>query len=217
MASAEPDRTVMEAFHYQYHPLAARMREIVEADLGEVRRVEVDMCIPLPAFSDIRYQYPLAGGALMDAGCYALHAARRLGPAEPAVTAARAITLRRDSRIDRAMRVDLAYPGGATGRVRASLWSRIPLSVTVRVNGTAGAMRVTNFVAPQFPHWITVRTARGTHRERVAGPTTYVCQLRAFAAATSGADTNRTPPSDSVATMSLIDAAYLAAGLPLRP
>ena len=46
------------------------------------------MCFPLPRFSDIRYDYDLAGGALMDAGCYAVHALRLLAPGDPEVTGA---------------------------------------------------------------------------------------------------------------------------------
>jgi hypothetical protein len=41
--------------------------------VGPVRRVEASLCSPLPWFRDIRYRYDLAGGSLMDAGCYALH------------------------------------------------------------------------------------------------------------------------------------------------
>src|SRR5947209_5075309 len=62
---------VMEAFHWRYHPMAARMLEVIASgDLGDVRRVEAALCFPLPLFNDIRYQLDLAGGALMDAGCY---------------------------------------------------------------------------------------------------------------------------------------------------
>ncbi len=72
---------VMEAFHYRYHPLAQRMAEIVPGgELGAIQRVETAMCFPLPRFSDIRYDFSLAGGALMDAGCYAVHALRLLAP-----------------------------------------------------------------------------------------------------------------------------------------
>src|SRR5262249_8400150 len=99
-AEQSPDVVVMEAFHYRYHPVATRLREIVDAELGPVRSVETNMCIPLPMPGDIRYDFDLAGGALMDAGCYAVHAARLLGPGEPEVAAARATPLRRDARID---------------------------------------------------------------------------------------------------------------------
>ncbi|HEU0241523.1 MAG TPA: Gfo/Idh/MocA family oxidoreductase [Micromonosporaceae bacterium] len=208
--------TVMEAFHYRYHPLAARMREIVDTDLGAVGSVETTMCIPLPRFSDIRYQYDLAGGAMMDTGCYAMHAARLLGPGEPVVAGARARLLRRDSRIDRAMTVTLAYPNGATGVVRTSMWSTNLLRIAVRVTGERGTLSVLNFVAPQFFHRITVRVSNSRRHEKSIGEATYTHQLRAFVAAVRGEPTNLTPPSDSIATMTLVDAAYEAAGLPLR-
>jgi predicted dehydrogenase len=208
--------TVMEAFHYRYHPLADRMVEIVR-ELGEVHRVETSMCFPLPLFHDIRYQYALAGGALMDAGCYALHCARLLGPGEPHVEGARALTSRRDSRVDRAMTVDLRYPTGATGRAHASMWSSTLLRIRARVTGERGRMTVTNFVAPQYFHRVKVTVDGRTRREKVPGEATYTHQLRAFAAAVGGdPSANLTPPADSVRTMQLIDTAYEAAGLPLR-
>jgi predicted dehydrogenase len=208
---------VMEAFHYRYHPLAARMREIVDTELGAVRRVETSMCFPLPRFADIRYQYALAGGALMDAGCYALHCARLLGPGDPEVTGAEALTLGRDRRVDRAMKVHLRYPTGATGLAHTSMWSSALLRIRARVVGEYGEMTVTNFAAPQYFHRVTVRVGGRTRRERVAGEPSYTHQLRAFLKAVGGDESaNLTPPSDSVKTMSLIDAAYAAAGLPVR-
>ncbi len=63
-AADRAGRVVLEAFHYRYHPLAIRMREIVTSgELGPLRHVEVWNCFPLPRFSDIRYRLDLAGGA----------------------------------------------------------------------------------------------------------------------------------------------------------
>jgi predicted dehydrogenase len=153
----------------------------------------------------------------MDAGCYALHCARLLGPGEPTATGATAKTLGRDRRVDRAMTVELAYPNGATGLATASMWSSTLLRIRARVTGSRGTMTVFNFIAPQYFHRLTVTVDGRKRHERVAGEATYTHQLRAFAAAVAG-DTaaNLTPPADSVATMGLIDAAYTAAGLPLR-
>ena len=90
-AATRTGLVVMEAFHYRYHPLAQRMREIVESgELGAIRRVETALCFPLPKFSDIRYQYDLAGGATMDVGAYTVHMARLLGREEPEVVSAHA-------------------------------------------------------------------------------------------------------------------------------
>jgi predicted dehydrogenase len=210
-------RVVMEAFHYRYHPLARRMAEIVSGgELGRIQRVEAAMCFPLPRFSDIRYDFSLAGGALMDAGCYAVHALRLLAPGEPEVTTARALTLRRDRRIDRAMTAQFRLPGEATGEIRASMWSSALLRIQARAVGEKGTLTVTNFVAPQFWSRFTVTVDGQRRRERFSGEATYVHQLRAFAAAVRGEPANLTPPSDSIATMSLIDDIYTAAGLPLR-
>src|SRR2546430_17335370 len=60
-AAAGTDRVVMEAFHYRYHPLAARILELLaDGAIGAVRHVEARMCFPLPKFSDIRYHLALA-------------------------------------------------------------------------------------------------------------------------------------------------------------
>ncbi|GAA3050058.1 Gfo/Idh/MocA family oxidoreductase [Streptomyces glomeratus] len=222
-AFARDGLVVMEAFHYRYHPLAERMREIVTSgELGKLRRVEAELCFPLPRFSDIRYDYALAGGATMDAGCYAVHVARLLGAGDPAVTSARMTTLRRDPRIDRAMTAELAFPKGVTGRVRASMWSRRLLSIRARAIGTDGELNVTNFAMPQLYHQVTIRAPRGSggqvvRRERVPrNPSSYARQLEAFAAAVLDGGPVITSARDAVATMGVLDGIYRAGGLPLR-
>ncbi|HEY7358779.1 MAG TPA: Gfo/Idh/MocA family oxidoreductase, partial [Ktedonobacterales bacterium] len=92
VAAAEGSgRVLMEAFHYRYHPLGQRMKEVVTSgQLGKIQHIETWMCFPLPLFNDIRYRYDLAGGALMDAGCYAVNMLRWLAGTEPEVTSAEA-------------------------------------------------------------------------------------------------------------------------------
>ncbi|GAB3748808.1 Gfo/Idh/MocA family protein [Microlunatus parietis] len=205
---------VMEAFHYRYHPLARRLRELIlSGELGTLRHVETAMCFPLPVFSDIRYDYGLAGGALMDAGCYAVHLARLLG-GEPEVISA--VAKLRDPRVDRAMTAELRFPGGHTGTVRCSMWSRDVLRMSARVVGDRGELRVINPYAPQYGHRLSVRI--GDHRrvERFSRRPTYAYQLSAFVAAVLDGVPPLTPPEDSIASMTVIDAIYRAAGLPLR-
>jgi predicted dehydrogenase len=81
----------MEAFHWRYHPLAARMRSVLASgELGAVRHVEARFCVPLVLPGDIRFRRELAGGATMDTGCYAVHIVRTLAGAEPEVVRAEA-------------------------------------------------------------------------------------------------------------------------------
>jgi predicted dehydrogenase len=213
-ATAASDRVVMEAFHYRYHPLAERMRAIAHEQLGAIREVRTAMCFPLPMFGDIRYNYDLAGGATMDAGCYAVHCLRLLGPGEPEVTAATA-KLRGD-KVDRAMVADFRFPGGAKGRIETSMWSRTLLKMGAHVIGERGEMRVFNFATPQFYNRLTVTIDGKKSRQRVRGDATYTYQLRAFADAVRTGAPPLTPAEDAVVTMRLIDDIYRAAGLPLR-
>ncbi|MFD7654101.1 Gfo/Idh/MocA family protein [Actinosynnema sp. NPDC059797] len=204
---------VMEAFHYRYHPLAARMAEVV-GELGELRHVDARLAFPLPRFSDIRYSLDLAGGALMDAGCYPVNLVRLLGGGEPEVKSARAL-LRGDG-VDRAMRAELKFPGGHTGTVVASMWSRTVLKVTAKVLGANGEMRVINPFSPQAGHRLTVKLKGQRRVERFDRRPSYEYQLEAFANAVLRGEPFPTTADDAVATLRVIDDIYRAAGLPVR-
>ena len=213
--AATSDRVVMEAFHYRYHPLALRVEEIVASgELGKLQHVETAMCFPLPKFSDIRYNYALAGGATMDAGCYAIHMARIFGGGTPEVVSAQAKL--RDGQVDRAMTAELRYPAGHTGRVRCSMWSTSLVEMSARVIGEDGELRVFNPVLPQLYHRLTVRSANGKRVERFPRRASYSYQLDAFAGAVLRGEPVKTTPQDAVENMRVIDAVYRAAGLPLR-
>ncbi len=213
--AAQSDRIVMEAFHYRYHPLALRTEQLIASGaLGKLKRVETALCFPLPKFSDIRYNYPLAGGALMDAGCYAVHMARTFGGSTPEVVSAQAKL--RDPQIDRAMTAELQFPEGHTGRIRCSMWSARLLEISARVIGERGELRVFNPVTPQFVHRLTVRSADGKRVERFSRRPSYAYQLDAFAGAVLRGEPVKTTPEDAIENMTVIDAIYRAAGLPLR-
>ena len=213
--AAQSDRVVMEAFHYRYHPLALRVEQIIASgELGKLQRVEAAMCFPLPKSSDIRYNYSLAGGATMDAGCYAVHMVRTFGGETPEVVSAQAKL--RDPQVDRAMTAELRFGGGHTGRVRCSMWSSRLLEISAHVVGDRGELRVLNPVTPQFFHRLSVRSTDGKRVERFSRRASYAYQLDAFAAAVLHGEPVKTTPEGAVENMTVIDGIYRAAGLPLR-
>jgi predicted dehydrogenase len=214
MAAAARDtgRVLFEAFHWRYHPLAERMKAIVDSgELGTIRHVEAHLCIPLLLPGDIRYRLDLAGGALMDAGCYPVSIVRFLAGAEPEVVGAHARLS--SPGVDRAMSADLRFAGNCTGRITCSLLSLVLLRASARVRGDTGQMAVLNPIAPHFYHRLTVRTSKGTRRERVRGDATYTHQLRAFVAAVRNGTPVPTGPEHGVANMRVIDDIYRRAGL----
>ena len=221
-AAASSGLVVMEAFHYRYHPLIARVLEILRGgELGSLRRVDTRMCFPLPFPHDIRYQLDLAGGATMDAGCYAIHQARTLAGVEPTVHRRAGQNAARPGSTAGCGR-SCASRTSCTGSVESAL-DVFPADQPVgRVEGERGPLAdaadepdhtaVLPSPAPRDP-------ATGTERRRkehVEGGPTYVYQLRAFAAAVREGAPFPTTPADAVANMKVIDAAYRTADLKPR-
>ena len=207
---------VMEAFHYRYHALAGRMLEIINSgELGSIIKMDAWFCFPLLPANNVRWDYQLAGGALMDAGCYPIHLLRTLAGAEPEVSSATAKT-RRDA-VDRLLQAELAFPGGCTGSITASMLSGQVLGAGARVRGTRGTLKVLSPYFPQLGHRVTVRSSTRRAVEHVPRrPSTYASQLRAFTGAILRGEPLLTGPDDAVANMTVIDACYAAAGLPRR-
>jgi predicted dehydrogenase len=205
----------MEAFHYRYHALMQRMLQIIASgELGAVRHIDAWFCIRLPA-RDIRWDLQLAGGSLMDTGCYAIHIVRTLAGAEPSVSKAQAKL--RSAGIDRWLRAELEFADGRTATITAAMAGWPLFSCGVRVIGTAATMRVNNPVLPQLINSVVVRSQREKRKERVARqPSTYSMQLQAFNAAVQRGASFPTGVDDAIANLRVIDACYLAAGLPRR-
>jgi len=110
--------TLMEAFMYRYHPRTRRAREVVETELDEIRGAFATFQFPLRGRpDDIRLDPDLAGGSLMDVGCYAVNVTRTL-LGEPDAVTARTVDSR-DCGVDTHVAAQLEYDG-ATAQVSAS-------------------------------------------------------------------------------------------------
>ncbi len=218
-AAAAFGLVVMEAMHYRYHPLTRRLAELV-AELGPVRHLQCWTSFAILDPGDIRYDYDLGGGALMDGGCYALDCLRLLGGEEPSVTGALADPVAPDPQgavADRSTAVRLAFPGGATGWFESSFTMDGEFRADVHVICRDGQVRLENFIFAHKGRLVATRDGTVVADEQGGGDSTYVGQLRAFAAAIAGGAPVPTSAAHAVGTMRLIDDAYRAAGLLPRP
>ena len=213
-AASKSDVVVMEAFHWRYHPMATRLIEIVQGEIGELEHIEASIAFPLFNRKDIRYNLDLAGGAVMDAGCYAINIVRALTGAEPDVVSAQAKLMSPD--VDRMMTAELRFPSGATGRVMASMFSTHVISLSVRARGTTGDVRAFNPVMPKLLGSMRIRRAGQRHVERPTRSDTYAHQLDAFLAAVRDGQPFPSTVADAVRNMAVIDSMYRAAGLQPR-
>lgn len=204
--------TVVEGFHYLYHPVTRRAFELAaDGTVGDLHHVEVRMAMPSPDASDPRWSFELAGGALMDLGCYGLHIMRRLG--HPSII--RAHAAERTPGIDEWCDVEVGFPNGATG-LSANTMTAHDYSFTLRIVGTKGDVLVHNFIKPHEDDRLTIRTPAGTRVEHHGTRTSYSYQLEAFASHVLHRSPLPIDTADAVENMAFVDAAYRAAGMTPR-
>jgi len=219
-AARERGVVYMEAFHYAYHPVMRRLQELLaKGELGDLQHVESTMVMPPPPDEDPRWSLPLAGGAVMDVGCYAIHAQRMLAPyagGAPALVSARAGERKRLPGVDEWLNADLEFPSGATGAVRTSMAAE-ELDFSLKVIGTRGEAFAPAFVLPHLDDRVIVTTKEDTWVEHLGTRSSYTYQLEALAAAIRDGAPVLTDAEDALATMELIDACYRDAGMEPRP
>lgn len=204
--------TVMEGFHYLFHPVTRRAFELSgDGTIGEVHHVEVRMAMPAPEPTDPRWSFEMAGGSLMDLGCYGLHIMRRLG--HPSII--RAHAKERSPGVDEWCDVELAFPSGATG-LSANTMVAPDYSFTLRIVGTKGDLLVHDFIKPNSDDRLTIRTQAGTRVEHHGTRTSYSYQLEAFASHVLSGTPLPIDVADSAENMAYVDAAYRAARLTPR-
>jgi predicted dehydrogenase len=219
-AAVKSDVVVLEGFHYLFHPVTQRLHELLDSgELGGLQHVEATMIIPAPDEDDPRWSLPLAGGALMDLGCYALHAHRMLAPwagGEPTLVRSRASERSGRPGVDEWLDADLRFPSGATGSARCNM-AGDGVRMTCRIVGSRGEATAANFVLPHQDDRIFVATPAGIRVEQLGTRLSYTYQLEAFIARLRDGEPLPIDADDAVSTMALIDDCYRAAGLEPRP
>ena len=218
-AADRSDVVVMEAFHWRYHPLVAQMQSILDAGmLGAIERIDARFEVHASAIppTDIRWDLSIGGGAMMDIGCYPAAWVRWAINGEPIVVDAEAVCPVPD--IDGSLRAELSWASGITGTIFGSMISDIPgHNASMEIVGSEATMLVNNPLAPQTGASLQIRRPGRVIDIPVHPGSTYVAQLVAFRDAVAFGAPFPTTARDGVATMALIDACYVAAGLPIRP
>jgi xylose dehydrogenase (NAD/NADP) len=199
--------TLMEAFMYRFHPRTIRAREVVERELGEVRSVTSTFTFDLrwPGWEDdIRLDPDLAGGSLMDVGCYAVSAVRGfLGEPERAY-ATSADT--RDTGVDTQLSGVLEFDDGATGRVHCGFDS--PNVEHYRVETVDGWLEARNAFGPEADESVSLTwSVDGREVTESFDPVDhYRLEVEGFAAAIDDGSAPLVDRTETEANMRAIDA-----------
>ncbi|MDG5818212.1 Gfo/Idh/MocA family oxidoreductase [Natronococcus sp. A-GB7] len=202
--------TLMEAFMYRYHPRTERAIELAHEELEDVRSVSAAFKFPLFGDPDnVRLDPDLAGGSLMDVGCYAVSAARQfLGEPD------RVYAHTHDSRstgVDTELAGVLEYDDGASARIASGFDTQ--KVQRYRVEAANGWLVVADaFDAPlEEPLELEYRID-GRHAVETFDPTDhYRLQVEQFADCVESGTRPRTDADEAIANMRVIDGLYESA------
>ncbi len=209
-AAADAGRPLIEAFHYRYHKVMRRAVEIVvSGELGQLSHADIVFDVPIPYRpGELRWIVTQGGGgALMDLGCYCVHAARTLAQCEPTVARAHCTIVRG---VDETTVAGLEFPNGLRASIRTSMKAD-GYNATLHLKSEKGSLDIVNFLAPQNGCTFTVEVGGKTRVEPTDGPTTYAAQLAHVGDVLLRGAKPLTAGDDAINNMACIDAIYAAA------
>lgn len=200
---------VAEAFMYRFHPIYDQLHELIRTGvIGELLCIKSVFAFRLTDRSNIRCSAELAGGALMDVGCYCVNLARRIAGCEPET--AQAFERRKPGGVDDSLWGMLRFPNGIVSQFECSIenYSRKHAEIV----GTEGMLILEN---PWFPgeEQAHIVLKRDDHEERIQTPgaNCYRLEVEDFAHAYRTHEPLRWAAEDAVANMTVIDALYASA------
>lgn len=125
------NKVAMEAFHWQFHPASHVVHALVDSGkYGRVLSTSARMTTPAGTVNpgNIRWQYDLAGGSLMDM-TYVISATRYFldAGAPRDVTAAKARPMKSDKRVDESMQASMTFDSHGHS-VKADIYTDMNIS-----------------------------------------------------------------------------------------
>jgi xylose dehydrogenase (NAD/NADP) len=139
-AAAAAGRVVIEAFMYRCHPLTIAVKKAVDAGvIGKVKLIRTSFSYRTTKVAgNVRFQPGLAGGCLMDVGCYCINFSRFIAGAEPVRSH---IELHRHaSGVDDAAIGTLVFPGDTMAIFSAGMAAQADNTATI--SGTDGYLEI---------------------------------------------------------------------------
>ena len=133
----------MEAFMYRCHPQWKRVLEVIEAGtIGEVRVLRSAFAFNMGLkLENIRMQNAMAGGGLMDVGCYCVSFCRLIAGEEPCEAKAVA-HIGPEGRVDYQMTGVLKFPSGIVAHFTSAVQCSVPSCA--EIYGSKGSIRIAN-------------------------------------------------------------------------
>jgi xylose dehydrogenase (NAD/NADP) len=201
------DRLCMEAFMWRHHTQTRWVEELVaDGVFGELRFVRAAFSFPIrDAETNVRMRPELAGGSLMDLGCYCVSAIR-LVAGEPESAVARHVLS--PSGVDIRTAATLALPGGVLAEFRCGM--DMPDRSELELVGSEGSLTVSDPWHGRLPH-LTLRTGDEIEEIEIEPVDAYRLELENLARAIDGEESPLLGRDDAVAQARAIEMIRVAA------
>ncbi|MCP4640948.1 MAG: Gfo/Idh/MocA family oxidoreductase, partial [bacterium] len=196
-----------EAFMYRHHPVYDRVEELIrEGAIGDLVSIRSEFAFFLDDPESISGKAELAGGSLMDVGCYSVNLSRRFAGCEPV----RVTAQERRGAVDNTMIGCMEFPTGLLAHFECSFETRE--RTRAEFIGTEGEIVLRN---PWFPgeEYGEVLLRRGNKTEGIStrGANCYHLEVDDFVHACKTREPLRWPADDAIKNMAVIDALHKAA------
>lgn len=212
-AFAERGIPFAEAFMYRFHPQTVQVREMVASGaVGRLTTVQSSFTFTISNEVNIRLNQSLAGGALMDVGCYCVNVMRLMTGEEPLQASALA-QVGESSGVDETLAGVLAFPSGVVGHFDCGLRSH--RTHTYEIRGTEGRILVESAFTMEPHEQPVIRWWRGNEYQEIIMPAVnhYTLMAEDFADALLLNRPPRFPGQDGVENMRVLDQLLAAAGV----
>ena len=209
--------SMMEGFMYRFHPQMARLRKLLaDGAIGKPVLIRATFGFLLQKPDDVRWRADLAGGSLMDVGCYCVNAALLVSGGVPATVSAQERLS--TSGVDESLAGTMEFPDGTLAVIDCSFRTGGPMQQSLSISGTRGSIYLSQpFRADDNAPTIVVQTAPEGTREgatetiEVPRANQYTLMHESFARAILGNQPLAYTLRDSLATMQVIDALKVSA------
>ncbi len=192
---------VMEAFMWRFHPQhALASRAIEDGEIGDVHLVRCAFTFAIDRKPNIRLAKDLAGGAVMDVGCYTISGARFYFSGEPTSVYAQG-TLDPEYGVDMSMAAILEFPNG---RALLDCGFHLPFRADVEIVGEKGSIQIPKSWLPDAEASIIING----ERHLLPAVNQYVLEFTHFSNCVLNDEPTRYGPDDAVKQMQVVDAVY---------
>lgn len=190
---------VMEAFMWRFHSQHLRARKAIErGEIGPLRLVRSAFSFLIPRKPNVRLVPELAGGSVMDIGCYPISAARFYFGDEPSVAYAR-------GSVDAEYGVDMRMAGVldfSQGQALIDCSFNLPYRTDLEIVGESGTIIIPK---PWLPDPETTLIING-RAERPPAENQYVAEFEQLSHSIVSGTAPPYGPEDAIRQMKVVDA-----------